>query len=115
MKIRGCMDAGETAYVLRKLLGPKREWWNYLNDVRQGRTARTIPTLQPIGYVRNGLRRTRIPVYRAGHILQFVQDWKRRYGYSEPSAKPELVYVMDDPSDRRHWRSRDLKIALGHS
>lgn len=107
--IRGAYLANETAFILRQLLGPDREWWNYLNDVRQNRVSEGIPLLTPVGYVRAG--KGKQPIYRAGDISKFVTAWRGHFPKSTRRPKPVPIYYVDDSDDRAHWRFKKLTVA----
>ena len=100
--------AGEVVYLLRKLLGPLREWSDFLGDCRKGRTHYKSNQLLPAFVAHDGSMKR--PFYLGKDIADFV----RAVTSSCPEAKVNLevqsFLIKVDPSDVRLWNMKKLSL-----
>lgn len=107
MKLR-LYPAGETALMLRRLLGPLREWSDFLADCRQFKTSIHGAVLLPYATAIGG--RGQRPYYRGADIAKFVNDVKKRCPEARPNIDFQYVLVDLDPSDERMWRHKKFRL-----
>lgn len=109
MKLK-LLSAPEVAYLLRRELGPIRNWDDSLADMRRGRIVVHGCTLLPtcMGKYANAWR----PMYAVPDILDFIRSVRA----ADRSAARHVSYQVKtahmDPTDIRPWHSRKLPVAL---
>lgn len=109
MKIN-VIPAAEVAYLLRRELGPWRNWDDTLSDLRRGKVESVHgATLLPI--CRGKLAGAWRPLYAVPDVVDFVKAVRA----ANPSAArnvPCLVKAAHtDPTDVRPWPARKLLVA----
>jgi hypothetical protein len=108
MKIK-VIPAPEVAYLLRRELGPLRNWDDTLADMRRGRVKVHGCTLMPTCKGKHaGAWR---PMYAVPDVLDFIKAVRA----AEPAAARHLPYqvktALSDPTDTRPWYTRKLPVA----
>ena len=96
--------AGETALILRQMLGNLRSWDDALADMRKGKTSVCGLVLKPVG--RMVFERAKRPVYAAHHIREFVLGVARASGGLLPRLPPQGLNASFDESI--NWRHQHL-------
>jgi len=103
------ISAPEVAYLLRRELGPLRNWDDTLADMRRGRVEVHGYTLQPIckGKYAGSWR----PMYAANDVVDFI----KKVRFAAPTAGRHVPYQVKtaytDPADARPWYTRKLLVA----
>ena len=102
MKVNG-LRAGDVAYLLRRELGPMREWSDCLADMRSGKTDVGGIRLLPMGVLSSGCNR---PIYHPASVVGFIREIRRLYSEIAVKDAPiQAVEVEIDLLDERHWKS----------
>ncbi|NIA54855.1 hypothetical protein HAV22_14550 [Massilia sp. TW-1] len=108
MKLK-VLSAPEVAYLLRRELGPTRNWDDTLADMRRGKVEVHGCILLPncMGKHAHAWR----PMYAAPDILAFIAAVRA----ADPCATRNVPYqvktVHADPTDTRPWYTRKLLVA----
>jgi arylamine N-acetyltransferase len=118
-KIR-LLPASETAYVLRRALGPRKAWEFWLADVRRGKAGACVgPILLPCGRVKDPAFGGFRPVYAIDDIKAFIIEFRAANPGSKAEISPTVYTAETDTGDMRHWKARKLKAtkpsAYAHS
>ncbi|MFC5549519.1 hypothetical protein [Massilia aerilata] len=109
MKLK-VMTAPETAYLLRRELGPLRNWDDTLSDMRRGRVESVHgATLLPIckGKYQGAWR----PMYAAADVLAFIKAVLAADPGAVRHAPYQVKTALTDPTDTRPWYTRKLPVA----
>jgi hypothetical protein len=101
--------AGEVASILRRYLGPLREWSDCLADMRTGKTNVAGNVLLPTGLVHD-LRAWR-PAYAPADIARFIRAVLADVPEAESNVPARFLTVTVDSSDTRSWKARKLTSA----
>lgn len=113
MKIKG-IRAGDVAYLLRRELGPMRDWSDCLADMRAEKTDIGGVRLLPVGVMSVGCPR---PIYHPTSVVEFIKEIRRLYsdtGEALKNAPIQAVEVEIDLLDERGWRNRKAKPITIH-
>lgn len=108
MKLK-VLSAPEVAFLLRKELGPARNWDDTLADMRRGRVEVHGLTLLPTckGKYAGAWR----PLYAIPDVVSFIKAVRML----DPSAARNIPYQIKtahtDPTDIRPWYIRKLPVA----
>jgi hypothetical protein len=103
------ITAPEVAYLLRRELGPLRNWDDTLADMRRGRIEVHGLTLLPTckGKFAGAWR----PMYAIPAVVDFIKAVRA----ADPSAARNVPYQVKtahtDPTDTRPWYTRKLPVA----
>ncbi|MFO1305784.1 MAG: hypothetical protein U1F54_18810 [Burkholderiales bacterium] len=102
------VSAGDAAYLLRRRLGPVREFSDFLADARRdGTTSYYGHTLLPCAYVFDG--RTKRPVYSVQDIAAFVHAVSSKIGVGGDPQKVRGRSVLIE--EGVHWRTQEVRAA----
>jgi hypothetical protein len=101
------LPAGETAYLLRRALGPICEWSDCLSDMRRGIRDLEGLVLLPSGRCHDG-RKYR-PVYSHASIRDFIFAVSDRRKGMNVDAPLQGFQVELDPTDTCSWKVRTLE------
>lgn len=96
--------AGETALILRQMLGNLRSWDDALADMRKGKTSVYGFVLKPVGTMI--FERAKRPVYAAHHIREFILSVGRASGRLLSRLPPQGLHASFDESI--NWRHQHL-------
>jgi hypothetical protein len=104
------MTAPETAYLLRRELGPLRNWDDTLADMRRGRVEVHGATLLPTCKGKHaGAWR---PMYAIPDVLSFIKAVSAAAPGAARHAPYQVKTALLDPADHRHWKVRKLPVAM---
>jgi len=98
------LRAAEVAHILRRALGPMRDWSDCLADMRAEKTDIGGLRLLPVGVLSAGCRR---PIYHPASIAEFINKIRQLYsetGEVVKDAPIQAVEVEIDLSDERCWK-----------
>ncbi len=110
MKVKA-IPAGEVAFILRRALGPMRDWADALADMRGEKTSVCGVRLMPAGEVHDG--RCYRPLYTAAAIKEFIREVSAAGGSMKDV--PIRTYDVDiDLDDERGWKHRKVKPVTAH-
>ena len=104
------MTAPETAYLLRRELGPLRNWDDTLSDMRRGRVESVHgATLLPIcqGKYQGAWR----PMYATADVLVFIKAVLAAAPGAGRHAPYQVKTAYTHPGDTRPWHTRKLPVA----
>ena len=109
MKLK-VISAPEVAYLLRRELGPIRNWDDSLADMRRGRVVIHGCTLLPkcMGKYANAWR----PMYAVPDILDFIRNVRAADCGAARHVSYQVKTAYMDPTDIRPWRLSKLPVAL---
>lgn len=105
------LRAAEVAHVLRRALGPMRDWSDALADMRAEKTDVGGVRLLPVGVLSAGCRR---PVYHPASVAEFINEVRLRCLESRKDAPLQAVEVEIDLFDERGWRQIVAKPSKIH-
>ncbi|SDC80563.1 hypothetical protein SAMN05428966_102376 [Massilia sp. PDC64] len=108
MKIK-VLSAPEVAYLLRRELGPLRNWDDTLADMRRGRVEVNGDTLLPIckGKYAGAWR----PMYAVADVLTFIAAVRAAALGTARHVPYQVKTAYTDPTDTRPWYTRKLSVA----
>lgn len=103
------IPAPEVAYLLRKELGPIRNWEDTLADFRRERTKVHGYTLLPkcMGKSAGTWR----PMYAVPEVLAFIEAVRAADPSATRNEPPQIKTAITDPTDFRPWKMRKLPVA----
>lgn len=113
MKIKA-LRAAEVAHILRRALGPMRDWSDCLADMRAEKTDIGGVRLLPVGVLSAGCRR---PIYHPASVAAFIEEIRRLCsdtGEAVKDAPLQTVEVEIDLSDERGWKHVKAKPITIH-
>lgn len=98
MKIKA-LRAAEVVHLLRRALGPIRDWSDALADMRADKTSIDGISLLPVGTLSSGR-----PVYHPASVAEFIKEVRKSCPGALPGAPLQTVEVEIDLSDERGWK-----------
>jgi hypothetical protein len=102
------LKGSEVSFMLRRELGPDRDWEYLLADMRRDRNAYHGLTLLPFGLVHDG--RLSRPYYRLSDVEAFIAQAKS-VNPSAAACKPiQAVLVESNIADARLWKVKRLQV-----
>ncbi len=109
MKLK-VLSAPEVAYLLRRELGPTRNWDDTLADMRRGRVEVHGCTLLPkcVGKYAHAWR----PMYTIPDILNFIRAVRAADCGASRNVPFQVKTAYMDPADTRPWHTRKLPVAM---
>ncbi len=113
MKIKA-LRAAEVAHILRRALGPMRDWSDCLADMRADKTDIGGVRLLPVGVLSAGCPR---PIYHPASIAEFITKVRQLYsdtGEAVKDAPIQAVEVEIDLDDERDWKHVKAKPIAIH-
>lgn len=110
MKVKG-MRAGDVAYLLRRELGPIRDWSDCLADMRAEKTDVCGVRLLPVGVMSAGCGR---PIYHPTSVVAFVKEVRLQCPEAQKNVPYQTIEVEIDLSDERHWKQIKAKPITIH-
>jgi hypothetical protein len=108
------LTAAETAAALRQVLGPARQWRDFLADCIRGRTALHGYVLMPHAAREGGRNEVPRPLYRPADVAEFIKAVRA----ADPSLKPAPIKAdtfRTDDTPGLPWRMRLAKPERGAS
>jgi hypothetical protein len=105
MKVK-LLPASETAYMLRRALGPVRSWDDCLADMRRDKTSCYGFVLKPYAKMHDG--KTHRPVYLATDVHDFITAILEIIPYKPEFRSARTYEVEIDPLDHRSWLVRPV-------
>jgi len=109
MKLK-IISSSEVAYLLRKELGPTRNWDDTLADMRRGRIEVHGYTLLPtcMGKYARAWR----PMYAIPDIVNFIRAVRMADRCATRNVPCQVKTAHMDPTDVRPWNTRKLPVAI---
>lgn len=109
MKLK-VIPAPEVAYVLRRELGPLRNWDDTLADMRRGRVEVHGLTLLPTckGKYAGAWR----PIYSVTDVVDFIKAVRAADPVAARGVPYQVKTAYIDPTDTRPWCTRKLPVAV---
>lgn len=105
------MRAGDVAYLLRRELGPMRDWSDCLADMRGNKTDVCGVRLQPVGVMSAGCGR---PIYHPFSVIEFIKEVRLRCPNAQKDVPYQTIEVEIDLSDERYWKNIKAKTVTIH-
>lgn len=109
MKIK-VIPAPEVACLLRRELGPMRNWDDNLADMRRGKVTIQGSILLPhcMGRHANGWR----PMYAIPDVVDFIKAVRAAVPGAARNVPYQVKTAYIDPSDTRPWYKRQVPVAI---
>jgi len=101
------ISAAETAFALRKALGPERSWGHFLSDCIRDKTKASEPILLPLVNVKVPGDRCERPRYAKRHVPDFIVDHRATHSRPADADRLHSVAIQIDPVNLSiPWRLR---------
>ncbi|UCV22857.1 hypothetical protein [Ferribacterium limneticum] len=110
MKLKG-MRSSEVSYLLRRELGPIRDWSDCLADMRAEKTDIAGLRLLPLGVMAAGCGR---PIYQPASVIEFIKEVRLLIPEARKGISYQTVEVEIDLLDERCWKHRKAKPVTIH-
>lgn len=106
------ISSGDTAFFLRRALGPARNWSDFLADCIRGRASHHELTLLPIARVRTPGDRCERPRYSAVDIHTFVLESIRLEPRpADPEALQKVAIEISPELMALPWQVRRVDLS----
>ncbi|MGZ3182934.1 MAG: hypothetical protein ACXU8N_10880 [Telluria sp.] len=103
------ISAPEVAYLLRRELGPLRNWDDTLADMRRGRVEVHGQSLLPTCKAKfAGAWR---PMYAVADVVDFIKAVRSADPRAARHAPYQVRIALTEPTDARPWYKRRLLVA----
>ena len=110
MKIKA-LRAAEVAHILRRALGPIRDWSDALADMRAEKSNVCGISLLPVGVLSAGCSR---PIYHPASVAEFIKEVQEACPEALADTPLQTVEIEIDLFDERHWKQRKAKPVTIH-